>query len=212
MKSDFNQRWGTDELQLFTGEVRRGTRQRQVGIHPAFVITTFLHPQWKNLNEIGMDENSREALDNDVFMKMVKCAGEGGVEVEEEVQAPTNLQQPDDNEGMDPTHIFAAMFAANQPSNEDQNNVVLNDTEVVCRLELDKYKKHIPPPATTKPMKLLSWWKNHQRDFPILAKLAKKYLSIQATSAPSERIFSKAGNIISEKRTRLGTDIAGKLL
>ena len=61
-------------------------------------------------------------------------------------------------------------------------------------------------------MKVLSWWKEHKREFPNLAKLAKKYLSIQATSAPLERIFSKAGNIISEKRTRLGADIAGKLL
>jgi predicted RNA-binding protein YlqC (UPF0109 family) len=46
-----------------------------------------------------------------------------------------------------------------------------------------------------------------------LAVLAKKYLSIQATSAPSERIFSKAGRIISTLRTRLNSSaIAGKLL
>ena len=42
--------------------------------------------------------------------------------------------------------------------------------------------------------------------------LAKKYLSIQATSAPSERIFSKAGRIIDEQRTRLNSEIAGNLL
>ena len=40
-----------------------------------------------------------------------------------------------------------------------------------------------------------------------------KYLSIQATSsAPSERIFSKASRIIEERRTRLDPGIAGKLL
>ena len=36
--------------------------------------------------------------------------------------------------------------------------------------------------------------------------------SIQVTSAPSERIFSKASRIIEEQRTRLDPDIAGKLL
>ena len=48
--------------------------------------------------------------------------------------------------------------------------------------------------------------------YPCLTLLAQKYLFIQATSAPSERIFSKANRIIEEQRTRLDPDIAGKLL
>ena len=48
--------------------------------------------------------------------------------------------------------------------------------------------------------------------FPILAQLARIYLPIQATSAPSERIFSQAALIIREKRNRLGPEISGKLL
>jgi hypothetical protein len=42
----------------------------------------------------------------------------------------------------------------------------------------------------------LAWWKGNERKFPILAKLARMYLAIQATSAPSERIFSVASRII----------------
>ena len=37
-------------------------------------------------------------------------------------------------------------------------------------------------------------------------------MPIQATSAPSERIFSQAALIIREKRNRLGSEISGKLL
>ena len=48
--------------------------------------------------------------------------------------------------------------------------------------------------------------------FPILSQLARIYLPIQATSAPSERIFSQAELIIREKRNRLGPEISGKLL
>ncbi|CAG8812499.1 3982_t:CDS:2, partial [Racocetra fulgida] len=42
-------------------------------------------------------------------------------------------------------------------------------------------------------------------DYPILAKLAHKYLSIPATSIPSERLFSSVGLTITEKRTSLNS-------
>lgn len=45
-----------------------------------------------------------------------------------------------------------------------------------------------------------------------MAKLARIYLSVQATSAPSERVFSKASKIISKLRTNLHPELAGKLL
>ena len=36
----------------------------------------------------------------------------------------------------------------------------------------------------------LSWWKDEAKHFPILARLARKYLCACATSVPSERVFS----------------------
>jgi hypothetical protein len=49
----------------------------------------------------------------------------------------------------------------------------------------------------------LLWWKEHEHLFPHLQQLAKKYLSIPATSAPSERLFSVGGNIVTDKRHSL---------
>ena len=42
--------------------------------------------------------------------------------------------------------------------------------------------------------------------YPILSILARKYLAIPATSAPSERIFSQAASIITRNRNRLTKD------
>ena len=49
----------------------------------------------------------------------------------------------------------------------------------------------------------LLWWKKNQDVFPSLAKLARIYLAIPATSAPTERIFSRASLVINRLRSRL---------
>jgi len=49
---------------------------------------------------------------------------------------------------------------------------------------------------------VLDWWKTHEKTFPTLSLLAKKILSA-ATSVPSERLFSKCGELVTKKRSRL---------
>ena len=65
------------------------------------------------------------------------------------------------------------------------------------------------PPETTD---VYQWWRNNQHLFPILSRIARKYLSIPATSVPCERLFSDSGNLITSKRTRLGSDVVNQLL
>ena len=45
----------------------------------------------------------------------------------------------------------------------------------------------------------LTFWRNNEKVYPKLANLAKKYLSIQATEVPSERIFS-SGEYLSKMK------------
>jgi hypothetical protein len=59
---------------------------------------------------------------------------------------------------------------------------------------------------------LLPGGRQNEKQFPILARLAKIYLPIQATSAPAERVFSRASRIISNLRTGLTPAMAGRLL
>ena len=45
--------------------------------------------------------------------------------------------------------------------------------------------------------------KENAERFPIIAKVAKRFLCIPATSVPAERVFSTTGLIINEKRSSL---------
>ena len=62
------------------------------------------------------------------------------------------------------------------------------------------------------PYNPLLWWKAHQARFPMLSVLARKYLAIPATSAPSERLFSSAGLTIAKERARLTPEHAANLI
>ena len=47
------------------------------------------------------------------------------------------------------------------------------------------------------------WWKAKRFNFPNVARVARKWLSVPATSTPSERVFSICGLVDSPKRSKL---------
>lgn len=49
----------------------------------------------------------------------------------------------------------------------------------------------------------IQWWKENAQYFPHLSNLVKKYLYVLGTSVPCERLFSKAGLLLSDRRSRL---------
>jgi hypothetical protein len=66
--------------------------------------------------------------------------------------------------------------------------------------ELYHYLAEKTPTKETQP---LQWWAMNEHRFRKLSHLVKYYLSIPATSTPSEQLFSKAGNVINKKRNSL---------
>lgn len=69
--------------------------------------------------------------------------------------------------------------------------------------ELSLCKTRAPAPLQSNP---LEWWKVHQSNYPFLSRMAKYYLGIPATSVPSERVFSAAGEIVCAQRASLSGD------
>jgi hypothetical protein len=78
--------------------------------------------------------------------------------------------------------------------------------------ELDHYLDPILTPIADDNVNPFEWWASRKTQFPNVAKLARKYLSIPASSAPSERLFSDAGNLITSERTRLDPKLVEKMM
>ena len=59
---------------------------------------------------------------------------------------------------------------------------------------------------------ILDWWKSQETKLPKLAKVARRVLSIPASSTASERAFSAAGLTVSQSRTALDSETVNTIL
>ena len=57
-----------------------------------------------------------------------------------------------------------------------------------------------------------SWWKSSTHRFINLGKLAVKYLGVPATSAPSERIWSRAARVLTVKQNRMSEEVTAAMM
>jgi len=76
-------------------------------------------------------------------------------------------------------------------------------------LEVRSYSEEPLQPRSSNP---LLWWQNRALIYPRLTQVMLGRLCIVATSVPSERVFSKMGQIISEKKSRISPAKARQLM
>ena len=70
--------------------------------------------------------------------------------------------------------------------------------------ECSTYEKVIPDAPSD--VDQLSWWKHHQEALPPLAFLVRVVFAIPVASSKSERVFSVAGNTVTQKRASLAPE------
>ncbi|XP_041451349.1 zinc finger BED domain-containing protein 4-like [Drosophila obscura] len=98
-------------------------------------------------------------------------------------EPPTNTKNTD-------LYSFVAEKVQQKPKNNRANAII----ELRQFFEQRNASQGIDP---------LEYWKINETQFGSLAQCANKYLSVPATSTESERAFSKAGEIVNEKRAAL---------
>ncbi|GET63171.1 zinc finger BED domain-containing protein RICESLEEPER 2-like [Rhizophagus irregularis DAOM 181602=DAOM 197198] len=88
---------------------------------------------------------------------------------------------------------------------------LLNPNNIRQEVSHDELDRYLNSPVDSNTGSLI-WWKTYEKDYPVLSQIAKDYLTIQATSVPSERAFSISGLTISKTRNRLDPETARAII
>ncbi|GET01179.1 zinc finger BED domain-containing protein 1-like [Rhizophagus clarus] len=145
-------------------------------------LSSLLDPRIKDLSFVSV----KERFDAEELLN-----DEYNQEKLKSLSSSTSIQ--DDDESQEYDSIFANFKT---PASKEIN-------EITKYLSLKKINFESDP---------LVWWHEQEENFPILSKIAKKYLAVYACSTSSERLFSDAGNLLTAKRNRISPKFFKKIM
>jgi len=96
-------------------------------------------------------------------------------------------------------HDFWASWDVRHAANQKHQS---GSASPSCPVETE-LNKFVYEPILARESDPILWWCDNAARFPSLSNAAQWYLAAPANSVPSERLFSLAGDICSEKRTCL---------
>lgn len=213
----FAAEWGSgDPGTMYDEHTHTGRSNRHVGFRVSQMMAAFLDPRTKNLT--CFDERDKYRIIDDVRKAAVKLRSSAGQQ-----NKPTAVATTDTSLISSPAKrvcLRASMFGAQTSSVQheisDVEMSVLEavNTEIV-RYQFEPKLEYVTGKDSQGKDVLgnpLEWWRNHETKFSTLAALARKLLCIPATSAPSERIFSHAGQTVSSLRSSLSPSNVSELV
>jgi len=151
-------------------------------------LASLLDPRSKTMHDWPIELQTKTiALLKNEYEKLKET------EIIEQVESPSNQQ------AMIVKSFSSKIFGPSQ-------SYLSNNDEINCYLD------NIRIPPALPDMNPFKWWYDNKKKFPILFNIARKFLGIPATSVPSERLFSDAGNQITSERNRLKAETVSELL
>lgn len=215
---DFDERYHPAEggkVKYFREDVL-GRGQRYIGLHQYFFFASFLDPRVLPILVDIMTDEDFEQLKDDIVDQMVAKSNAMSQGQDNPVprMSPTATAKSKPKKPSKASQMLRGLNTKPKPSNETTEDNVNDD----CRAQLNRYIKDALSGVC--PLEdddgefndPLEWWKNNMVRYELVAHLARLYLAIPATSAPSERIWSRAARILTLKRARLKEEVVERMM
>lgn len=194
-KENYHQRVNNVLNKLLSGMNDRDRWGNIIGSH-TLVRCTFLDPRFKN---IPFTENHLQMIKSDIIEKTASIisANRSDNEVQHTLPTPT---ASGNEQGFSIWSSIDSKVSQIQPSGTNTSRAII---EVQRYLEDDIQNRNTDA---------LKWWMDNKHNYPYLSQLARRTLCCLGTSVPCERVFSKAGLLISDRRSRLSSKKVEMLL
>ena len=170
-------------------ELKRQLKRRfsQVESHHTLSASTILDPRFKKIAFSSADSAERtiERISGEVCNVILN-------DTDESTPASTTGQNTE--ESVHESDLWGTFDKKVAEASMHRTNSVESAVEIRQYIQEKNLSRQEDP---------LEWWKQQASGYPHLCQLFKKYLCIPATSVPSKRAFSKAGELVSKKRSNL---------
>ena len=152
-----------------------------------YCVSTFLDPR---LKDISITETGMKAAKLFIAQELDRMENAQGEDVTEEPSPCTSQPQPEPKR-----KGILKNFAKKVKEMSSQKKQKMDR----ATLEMSRYEEEdILDLDLGNP---LIWWRDHQQVYPLMKDIVMKHLCVPATSTPPERVFSKAGELVSHRRS-----------
>ncbi|KAL4083712.1 hypothetical protein QTP88_029028 [Uroleucon formosanum] len=166
---------------------------------------TFLDSRFKNL-PFTHNENMLNSLKNDIGELTAKIISTSRSESTSIKHEPQISNQPSDT--LTPkVKTFSIWESIDKCVSQMQPSIGTSTSRAIVEVQ-----RYLEEPVLKRNSNPLEWWQEHKYNYPFLNVLARKMLCCLGSSVPCERVFSKAGLLISDRRSCLNTKKAEMLL
>lgn len=167
----------------------------------SLILSTFLDPRYKNIGfsstQIG-EEAKQLAIS--LLTKNIKEKINATEKKEEKDNPGPSFSKTTDGD------IFSFWTGFDEKVSKVKPSGTANSRAII---EIQRYLEEPPLKRTECP---LNWWRTNSYNFPYLSELVKQKMIPICTSVPCERLFSKSGQLLSDRRNRLSANKVKKLL
>ena len=161
-------------------------------------VTTYLDPRFKALS--FLDRLERKEVLADVKLAILEA-------IDADQQHQQAATEPEPSEPSSKKRKLAKFFEDVIGPSEQSHSLSPED---IAENEIRKYEaEDLLSLENQEPLK---WWKAREHQLKYLSCVVKQVFCITASSVPSERLFSSAGNLVNEKRSCLSPENVDCLL